>query len=123
MSLLLENLLLTISMYCFQDKFASTNTRKIFVTCPLLICTFSIRRLGNVDGGNFFFERKGNNNNLVLSTFTENLFDLNHVKTFYSSKVIPAKSASMFFWDRNKFVSSANITYMKGLDTLNRSFT
>ena len=28
----------------------------------------------------------------------------------------------MFLWDRNKFVSSANITSIKGFDALNRSF-
>ena len=123
MPILLEDLLLTISMCCFQDKFSSMNAPKYFVTCSLLICIFSIRRLGKVCGRDFLFERGWNNNYLVLSRFRDNLFDLNHVETFSSSLFILAKSVSMFLWEINKFVSSANITFIKEFEALNRSFT
>ena len=55
--MLLETLLLSISMCCFQDKFSSMITPKKFVTCSLLICISSIRRLGKVCGRNCLFER------------------------------------------------------------------
>ena len=51
------------------------------------------------------------------------MFDLNHVETFSSSTFIIAKSVSMFLWERNKFVSSANTTSIIGFDALNRPFT
>ena len=93
---LLKILLLTISMCCFQDKYLSMNTPKKFVICTLLIRIFLIARLGKVCGSNCFFEREWNNNHLVLWTFRNNLFDLNHVETFSSSTFILEKNVSMF---------------------------
>ena len=57
MPMLLKILLLAILMCYFQDKFSSMNTPKNFVTCSLLICIFSVRRLGKVYGDNCLFER------------------------------------------------------------------
>ena len=51
------------------------------------------------------------------------MFDLNHVETLSSSTVILNKIVSMFLWERMKFVSSANITSIKEIEALNRSFT
>ena len=102
MPMLLEILLLSF-MCCFQDKFSSMNTPKNCVTCSLLICISSIRRLGNVCGRNCLFERWWNKDHLVLSISRDNLFDLNHVETLSSSTFIITKSVSMFLWERNKF--------------------
>ena len=57
----------------------------ISIICSLLICIFSIRRLGKNCESNLLFDRGWNNNHLVLSTFRENLFDLNHVETLANS--------------------------------------
>ena len=123
MLMLLEILLLSISMCCFQDKFSPMNTPKNFLTCSLLICISSIRRLGKVCGRNCLFERGSNKDYLVLSTLRDNLFDLNHVETFSSSTFIIAKRVSMVLLEKNKIESSANITSIKGFDALSKSFT
>ena len=122
MSFLLKALLLTISMCCFQDKLSSMNTPKKFVICSLLICIFWIKRLDTAYGSNCLFERWWNNNHLVLSTFRDNWFDINHVETFLSSTFILAKSAYVFVGQKKKLLSG-NITSIKGFDALNRSFT
>ena len=95
--MLLEILLLSFLMCCFQDKFSSMNTPKNFVTCSLLICISSIRRLGKVCGRNCLFERGWNKDHLVLSILRDNLFDLNHVETLSSSTFIIAKVYQCFY--------------------------
>ena len=80
------------------------------------------KKVGKVCGSNCFFERGWNNNHLILSTFGDILFDVNHVETFASSTFILSKYVSMFLWNRNKFVLSAN-SFIKGFEALNRSFT
>ena len=60
------------------------------------------KKVRQVCGSNCLFERGWNKNHLVLSTFRDNLFDLNHIETFSSSAFILKKSVSMFLWDRSK---------------------
>ena len=117
-----KSLLLTTPMCCFQDKFLSMNSPKSFAACSLLICTFSVRRLGKVCGSNCLFGTGWSNNHLALLTFRDNFSGLNYVMTFSSSTFILTKSVSML-WDRNKFVPSAKVTSIKAFDALNRSFT
>ena len=56
-----------------------------FVTFSLLICIFSINRLGKVCGRNFLLEKVWNNDSLLLLTSKDNLLDLNHTETLLSS--------------------------------------
>ena len=68
---------------------------------------------------NFLFERTWKNDCLLLSTFKDNLFELNHAETLSSSIFILAKNALMFLWQINKFISSTNITSIESFDALN----
>ena len=70
---------------------------------------------------NIPFERGCKNDHLSLSTFKDNLFDLNSVETLSSSTAILAKSVAMLLWERDKCVFSTKITYIKEFCSLDGS--
>lgn len=56
-------------MWCFQEKFSSLYTPKYFVTFSVMMCTFSINKLGKVCGRNFLFVRGWNNEKMTYKLY------------------------------------------------------